>query len=368
MKILDRYIAKNFLIGYAIAFCVLIGLRVIIDLFVGLDEFVENADKGIVNVLLYIGEYYALQMSLYFRDFASMITVVAAAFSLGRLIRNNELIAIMASGISLKRVAMPILFLAIFFASLLVIDQELIIPRISHRLVKSKDAVAGHEKYDVWFIPDNNGSLFYAAAYDVNSMSLESPCIIKREQVKPGHWNIIGQISADKAVYDTKNKIWNLTNGRLVTASQATDKRQGFQTIDAYESPGLEPINIPVMAKAEHTSMLSLQQLNALAMKNPRDVAQLYSQKHFRITEPIINFITLMVSLPVLICRDPRSIKSAVLVSFSITSACLLMTFGCKMLSTEELFFSRIMPEFWAWLPVLVFLPIAFIELDAMKT
>ena len=44
MKILDRYVVKNFLIGYAIAFCVLLGLRIIIDLFVNLDEFAENAD------------------------------------------------------------------------------------------------------------------------------------------------------------------------------------------------------------------------------------------------------------------------------------------------------------------------------------
>ena len=46
MKILDRYIAKNFLIGYVIAFCVLIGLRVIIELFVNLDEFAENAETS----------------------------------------------------------------------------------------------------------------------------------------------------------------------------------------------------------------------------------------------------------------------------------------------------------------------------------
>ncbi len=364
MKILDRYIAKNFLIGYAIAFCVLIGLRVIIDLFIGLDEFVENADQGIANVLLYIGEYYGLQMALYFKDFASMITVVAAAFSLGRFIRNNELIAIMASGISLKRVAVPILFLSLFFASLLVIDQELIIPRISHRLVKEKDDIPGQEQYDVWLISDSKGSLFYSSSFDVNSSSLKSPCIILREQMKPGLWKVTGRISADKAVYNYAASQWDFVNGRLVMP----DKINGYQSIESYESPNLGPINIPVMAKAEHTSMLSFKQLNALAMQNPRDVAQLYSQKNFRITEPIINFITLMVSLPVLICRDPRSMKSAVLVSFSITSACLLMTFGCKMLSTETLFFSRFMPEFWAWLPVFVFLPIAFIELDAMKT
>lgn len=365
MKILDRYIAKNFLIGYAIAFCVLIGLRVVIDLFIGLDEFVENLDQeGLVNVLKYVAEYYALQMSLYFKDFASMITVVAAAFSLGRLIRNNELIAIMASGISLKRVAVPILFLSIFFASLLVIDQEWIIPRISHKLVKDKDDIPGQEQYDVWLITDGNGSLFYASAFDVNTASLEEPCIIMREQIKPGLWKVKGRISADRAVYNHDKSHWDFVNGRLVVP----DSMRGFERIESYASPNLEPRNIPVMAKAEHTSMLSLTQLNDLAMQNPRDVAQLYSQKNFRITEPIINFITLMVSLPVLICRDPRSMKSAVLVSFSITSACLLMTFGCKMLSTEELFFSRLMPEFWAWLPVFVFLPIAFIELDAMKT
>jgi lipopolysaccharide export LptBFGC system permease protein LptF len=31
MSILDKYVAKNFLVGYVIAFCVLIGLRIIID-------------------------------------------------------------------------------------------------------------------------------------------------------------------------------------------------------------------------------------------------------------------------------------------------------------------------------------------------
>ncbi|MCP4451437.1 MAG: LptF/LptG family permease [Planctomycetes bacterium] len=230
--------------------------------------------------------------------------------------------------------------------------------------MKDKDDIPGQERYDVYWLSDGKGSLFYAAAFDVNSAALESPCIITREQIKPGLWQVTGRISADRAIYNFGETRWDFENGRAIVA----DRKDGYQPIATYESPNLHPFNIPVMAKAEHTSMLSLSQLNALAMQNPRDVAQLYSQKNFRITQPIINFITLMVSLPVLICRDPRSMKSAVLKSFSITSACLLMTFACKMLSTEELFFSRLMPELWAWLPVFVFLPIAFIELDAMKT
>jgi hypothetical protein len=33
-----------------------------------------------------------------------------------------------------------------------------------------------------------------------------------------------------------------------------------------------------------------------------------------------------------------------------------------------EVIFDRVMPELWAWLPVFIFAPIAFIELDSMKT
>ena len=122
MKILDKYIARNFLTGYLVAFCVLMGLRMAIDLFVNLDEFAEHSQMGVLGVTKNIISYYLLQSTLYFRDFAGMITVVAAAFSLGKMIHNNELTAVMASGVSLKRVIAPIVFLALTFTGLLVID------------------------------------------------------------------------------------------------------------------------------------------------------------------------------------------------------------------------------------------------------
>jgi hypothetical protein len=75
----------------------------------------------------------------------------------------------------------------------------------------------------------------------------------------------------------------------------------------------------------------------------------------------------LMISLPILVCRDPKTMKSAILISFSATAACFVTTFVCKMLATEVVF-DRLMPEIWAWLPVFIFLPVAIVELDAMKT
>jgi lipopolysaccharide export system permease protein len=365
MKILDRYIAKNFLTGYAIAFCVLIGLRIIIDLFVNLDEFTEHADLGTLEVVGNILTFYGLNSLLYFRDFAGMITVVAATFSVGKMVRNNELVAVMASGVSLKRVIGPIFVLAILLTFFLVVDQELVIPPLGDKLARKHDHLPGQESYDVWFIGDENGSLICSRRFEVESSTLFEPTVITRSRVPDrAIWEVTGRISAEAAVYNASDGGWDLAEGWFAKKASTDPPRE----VSFYKT-NITPRDIPVRRKAENKSLLGWTQLSALAGHGAklRDTAQLYSQKHFRITEPIINLVMLMISLPILVCRDPKAMKSAVVISFSVTTACFVTTFMCKMFATEVVF-HRIIPELWAWLPVFIFLPVAFIELDSMKT
>lgn len=365
MKILDRYVAKNFMIGYVIAFCVLIGLRIIIDLFVKLDEFTEHADLGTFAVIKNILTFYSLQSTLYFRDFAGMITVVAAAFSLGKMVRYNELVAVMASGVSLKRVIVPIVLLALLMTGFLIIDQELLIPPLADKLVRREDAVPGQEFYDVHFIVDGKGSLICSQEFDVKTSTLYKPTIITRKEIPNSLiWEVTGRIEADKAFYDFRTGKWLLANG-FFTEKGSTE---GRRPIHSYASD-VGPKDIPIRSKARNKTLLSSRQLAVLAGQRTKikDLAQLYSQKHFRLTDPVINLVMLMVCLPILVCRDPKSMKSAIMISFSTTAACFVTTFICKMFATEVVF-DRVMPELWAWLPVFIFTPIAFIELDSMKT
>jgi lipopolysaccharide export LptBFGC system permease protein LptF len=362
MKTLDKYVAKSFLIGYCIAFCVLIGLRIIMDLFINLDEFAEQTvEVGALGVIRNILTFYALNTTLYFRDFAGMITVVAAAFSLGKMVRSNELVAMMASGVSLKRVIAPIVFLSVLLTALLVVDQEILIPPLSDKLVRDRDEIPGQESYNLRFITDGSGSLILSR-FEVETATLVNPNIITGRRIPDSPlFERTGLILAKKATYNPQTGQWDLTDGRLIEKGADRDA----QPIHSYPSD-LTPRDIPVRSKAEYKTLLSWSQLVALQKQGPeKDLAQLYSQKHFRVTDPIINFAMLMVCLPVLVCRDPKSMKSAVVISFAITTACLITTFVCKMLSTEAIF-GRV--EFWAWLPVFIFLPIAFIELDGMKT
>jgi len=376
MKILDRYVAKNFLVGYVIAFCVLIGLRMIIDLFVNLDEFAEHSDLGTIEVLKNILSFYCLNCTLYFRDFAGMITVVAAAFSFGKMVRSSELVAVMASGVSLKRVIGPIVFLALLLTGVLVVDQEFVIPRLADKLVRGHDDVPGQETYKVRFISDGNGSLICSLRFEVETSTLLHPTILLRGDVsKAGIRKVTGRIDAEKAVYDNKTGQWDLFSTDPQTGEQLNygllyemGSRGEPRQVSVYKSD-LTPKELPVRCQSEHKTLLSLSQLSDLEAQGTetRDLAQLSSQKHFRITDPLINLVMLMISLPILVCRDPKSMKSAVMISFAITGACFVTTFVCKILATEVVF-DRVMPALWAWLPVFVFLPIAFIELDSMKT
>lgn len=390
MKILDRYVAKNFLIGYAIAFAVLVGLRIIIDLFVKIDEFTEHMDLGTAAVMKNILTFYGLNCTLYFRDFAGMITVVAASFSFGRMVRSNELVAIMASGVSLKRIIGPIVFLALLLTGVLVIDQELIIPRLADKLVRSHDDIPGQESYDVRFISDGHGSLICAQRFDVETSTLYKPTILLRNREQSGIWEVIARIDAGKALYNKQARRWDLysrdpndpnTNELDLYAGDPNEGRwlpygllfeknaSGKPRPVASYASDITARDIPVMCKSEHKTLLGLRELNELAAQGTqvRDLAQLYSQKHFRITDPIINLIMLMISLPLLVCRDPKAMKSAVTIAFALTGACFITTFVCKILAAEVVF-DKVMPELWAWLPVFVFLPVAFVELDSMKT
>ena len=369
MKILDKYITKNFLIGYVIALCVLIGLRIIIDLFVNLDEFTEHAELGALAVIKNIMIFYGLNSTLYFRDFAGIITVLAAVFSLGKMVRSNELVAVMASGVSLKRVLAPIIVLALLLTGLFVVDQEFIIPPLADKLVRDEDELPGEESYSVWFMSDGSGSLIFSYKFDVKTSTLFNPTILTRRRMPKSVgswviWELTGRITAEKAVnYNPKTGKWDLIGGRFLEKGS----EEGLQPVGSYASD-ITPKDIPVRRKSGYKSLLSWQQLRALAAQGPKkDIAQLYSQMHLHITDPIISVVMLMISLPILVCRDPKSMKSAIMISFGVTAACLITTFVCKMLSTE-IVFGRVRPEFWAWLPIFIFAPVAFIELDSMKT
>jgi lipopolysaccharide export system permease protein len=332
-----------------------------------------GAEFTFMGVAKLVVRFYSIRFCLWYRDIAGMLIVVAAVFSLTRMTRNNELIAVMASGMSLKRVLAPILFLSLLLSSLTIFDQEFVIPRFANDLTRDHGDLPRAMKYSLWFAGDDKGNLFCSASYDESTETLVQPMIILRQAVpdRQDIFRVTGKIQAASARYNIEKGGWDLTDGRMVfvpaPGQEMTPPKP--ENIDFYPS-SLTADDIPIRRREGFKALLSLQQLTELehnAGTRKTDLAELALQKNSRITDPIINMIMLMVALPVLVCRDPKAMKTAIMISFLTTASCFVVVFVCKLFATE-IIFGQIRPAIWTWAPIFIFFPIALLEIDSMKT
>src|SRR3954471_10772794 len=219
MKIIDRYVFSSFLRNYLISFMVLIGMYVVLDMVFHFDELsdVDSAAEaaGAVNTTLSmlwnIVDYYFFQSFLFFVHLSGIIPVVAAAFTLLRLSRFNELTAMLAAGVPLLRVAAPIIIASVVLNALLIVDQELVIPRMIPKLARTHDEMhTGSKHFAVQAIQDETGALLYAARYFPASPQGRSPATMQDVDVLERNERLLtaAKITAAKAEWDPRLSAW----------------------------------------------------------------------------------------------------------------------------------------------------------------
>jgi len=363
-KILDRYVAMEFLFSYVVAFSVVLSLRVIMDMFVQLDEFVESGE-GAWTSMTYIGRYYGPKVFEYFRDFSGTIILLAAAFALARMMRHNELTAVLASGVSLKRVIAPIVFLGFGLNLLMVADQELVLPRLADKLVRRADEMHRLRTLRVWLMPDKrNHALLSAQAFDAEEQTLQGVHITLREGGRA-----VGQVTAASGQWDTERHGWALEGGVYWDLAKASNEALAFYPSD------VTPQYLWLQRNKNFKSLMSSADLGRLQQLELKagDRAETITEKHFRFTDPITNMVMLLLGLPLLVSREKRSTKSAILLSLLGAGGCFVVTFACKLMVGEDVFGRLLQNQDFeyaliAWLPIIVFLPLSVLALDSIKT
>lgn len=135
MRILDRQRYWAYLKAYIICFTALVGLYIVIDAFSNFDEFTKRA-TGASEIFRIMGRYYLVHMSEFYDRLCGVIGMMAAIFTVTWMQKNNELLAMMAAGISTQRVIRPVIVSAVIVSSLAIANQEFIIPVIADELQK----------------------------------------------------------------------------------------------------------------------------------------------------------------------------------------------------------------------------------------
>lgn len=372
MRILDRYIIKSFLVNCLLALVVLLGLYVLLDLIVNFDRFAKGAaDASSLSLILDIVDYYGYQMLAIFYHVAGIVPLVGAGFTMVRMTRHNEHTAMLSSGVSLYRVAAPIVVISMLIGLLAIVDQELIMPRCQDKLLRRHEEVnrVSTEKLPALYFIEDQTNLLLAGGYDKEKKAMRDVVIIWRdaegralrymtasvarwepspheEFLYPGRWRLEG---------DVKNMDTPQSNGSEPFVGRV-------QPLN-YDTT-LVPDHIELMLSKRAVDFMPYSKIEKLKEYSPRAAkANLERIMHIRVTQPLMNLIMLLLGIPFLLTRLPGLLIKNIVYCIIVCGICFAGTFICYQLAGTV-----ISPLLGAWLPVLVFGPVALVALDSIRT
>ena len=130
MKILDRYILKKFLTAFFFVVLILVTIICVIDLTEKNDDFIKH-NLGFSEIMGYF-----LAFIPYIANFITPITVfIATVFVTSKMAGNTEIIAILSSGVSFRRMMVPYFIGASIIAVLSFVLTGYILPNANKKRV-----------------------------------------------------------------------------------------------------------------------------------------------------------------------------------------------------------------------------------------
>lgn len=133
MSLIDRHVLLSFLRVLLWAVLAFVMVFVLIDLFEHIDEFLD--DNASTSSIL---RYYFYQLPMMLDLMLPMGMLLASLFTMGLLSKNREYAAILSAGVSLWRMARPLLLLGLVVAVASLWFREEVVPEANRRQVEVK--------------------------------------------------------------------------------------------------------------------------------------------------------------------------------------------------------------------------------------
>lgn len=366
MKLVDRLLLKGYFQSYLICLVSMLSLYIVVDLFTNLDDFSEH-HKRLIEVLEHIGTYYGFRISGIFDRLCEAIVLLAATFTMAWMQKSNELLPLLSAGVCTRRTVVPVLVGACVTLSLSVANQELIIPRIGLYLTNSRNDVWGEKEIPVW------------GAFEPNGAHIEGRVGSRKEMVvteffvtiPDGLGSSLIHLSADRAQYIPPQTGKSRTGGWLLTGTKPESLPNWNQPFLEMIDPGkyflkTQVVNFDVITRPRNWfNFASTRRLHQELMRAdvPR-AAAMAVLFHMRLTRPILGMILVIMGLSIILRDQNRNV-------FISAGMCLLLCgiFFAAQFATKQLGDNDyVAPALAAWIPVLVFGPMAFVMFDAIHT
>jgi len=416
LSTLDRSIARQYLFNVLALVVLLFSFVVSIDVMLNLNEFMDRAAKieaesggggggaassdpgasatastapasqparssplrrGVLTALLIFDLWWPRLLQL-FSYTIGLCLVGAMGFTFTQLVRHREVVAILAGGISLHRVLVPVMVVATLVMVVKVIDQELILshPRIAPLLARTP-ADAGRRElanFQVPLMADGRGQIWFAREYEPSTGVLSGVEVWRRDS----RGVVTDRISAISAKWRPGSVEgvgggggWELTGGRATSTALSKPGSGGAGRDEASAAPALvqtdlEPSTLLFRRFASYRESLSWVQIGQMLASpqiKPELREQLQRIRWGRVSMFLSSLLSLAITMPFFLMREP---KNMLVQSLKCAPVGIVTIMGGTLLTALPI--PGLPAGFAVFLPVLVLLPIAAAVLGSLRT
>ncbi|MBF9236845.1 LptF/LptG family permease [Hymenobacter sp. BT683] len=346
MNILDKYIIKKFLAAFFFSVVILVSVICVIDFTEKNDDFIQHnlpMSKVIFGYYVYLFPYFA--------NLLSPITIfIAVVFVTAQLAARTEIVAILASGVSFKRLMLPYAMGGAVVGLLIFGLTGWVLP------IGNKSRVAFERAYiklpyrfqgrNVHFRLDKRHYVFMESYDNINNVgfrfALETidGTMLRR------------RLTADAINWDSTKRVWHLSP-QLIRTFQGTGEEK-LETVPARDTTlNLYPKDFASTYRLAET--LTLPELNAYIqtkIERGADDTQLYlSDKYERYSYPFAIVVLTLIGVTLSARKSRAGVGGQIALGFVLAFVFIIFV----MLSRNLAQVGSLDPLIAAWVPSLVF-------------
>jgi lipopolysaccharide export system permease protein len=301
VNVLTRYIVGLYLRTFAVSLFGALGLVLVVEFFQRIGDFAAyDSDASM------IAAYFLMKIPKMLADIYPAAALLAALLGVGALVRTNEVLALHSCGVSVLRLARPLLATSIALSTLVLVWNESVVPPTAARARAIKDiGIKGLgergmlDATSLWMqVPEGFLNIDY---FDANRQTLAG---VTLHGIDEG-FHLARVIEIEKAAWNGTR--WVMEGGTVRTFSP----EGGFE----YAPLGLEAIDLggtPTefrrkAPRADEFNMRQLAQRIRTLKAKGLDPAAFEVDLQFKVALPLSGLITVLIGLPLALRGSRRS-------------------------------------------------------------
>ena len=348
MRLLDRYVVRNFLQVYLYCIAGFISIWLIFDISDNISTFIEEH----IGLRL-VAEYYATQVPQIFIILLPVSLLLALLFTLGRMSRANEIVSMLTAGVSLPRVLLPLIGIGLLTVGVSMALNYSLAPHAELARKALLSQARGRPEAFVEgqiFRNRTDARTWFVQSFRLGGNAFNNVQVLQQD----ANDNIVTNYIATRAFYRPETKTWDLENAKVVHYDHAGN------IVDEQIYPSLRvehwsetPFRLgSANVRAEFLSLPELREYLHFNSDFPATLlAPFRTHLQYRLALPWTCLVVVCIAAPLGIGYSRRGVLSSV-------AAAVILVFSMNFL--VQLFLAlgegdRVAPWIAAWTPNLLF-------------